>query len=426
MCGTLHGLLVDRNGSHYATNDKMSRESSCLVINLAQLPRQDLGVGMIQTIALASCPTSGTLHETRLYDLHRAGNSTNAMEGELLSKSQLDELTYLSPQLQEFTIDDNLPPAKSLPTDGFDRKPPEFDLGALDRLPTELLQGLLPQLDLCSLMRFRRVNRRAIEIVESILQYKAIATHAGNVLQAALRTGAGKWISCETVYEKLCAAECEECGDFGGYLYILTCKRVCFLCLSEDETYLPLMRVHAIQKFGINRQIVCTLPCLRSIPGEYSLRKERKRPCFTLVDRESAYRAGVVLHGSPEAMERYASNALAQELQEYDQRTSEAAVERSESFIRHWVELKTGMPDDGSRNAVRFMAIVRIPWVERISQELEWGFHCIGCQNLSSSRPLHFRRKFTATTFMEHLKECGTIRDKEHCPEQVSRTVLGC
>jgi hypothetical protein len=372
---------------------------------------------MIQTIALISYPTSGALHETRLSDLHPAERSANPMEKELFSKSQLDALTYPSAQPQEFTLDDNLPTPKLLLIDSPDRKPPEFDLGALGLLPTELLQGLLPQLDLCSLTQFRRVNRRATEVVESLLQYRAIATHASNVLQGALKTGAGKWISCETVYEKLCAAECEQCGDFGGYLYILTCKRVCFLCLSEDDTYLPLLRRHAIRRFGINYQVLETLPCLTSLPGEYSLGKNRHQPRFILADRESACRAGVVLHGSSEAMERYVSNALGQEFQKLDKKTSAKAYGPS---FHHLLRFMTGEMHDGrSGNVLRFMAIVRIPWMKRISQELEWGFHCIGCQNLSHSRPLHFRRKFTASKFMEHLRECGNIQDEKHCPEQV-------
>jgi hypothetical protein len=339
------------------------------------------------------------------------------MEGELFSKSQLDEFTYLSPTFQEFTLDENLPNLKFLPTEGPDRKPPEFDLGALDRLPIELPQGLLPQLDLCSLMQFRRVNRRAMKTVESILQYKVIATQASNVLQGALRTGAGKWISCEAVYEKLCAAECEQCGDFGGYLYILICKRVCFLCLSEDDTYLSLLRRHAIRRFGINYQILETLPCLTSLPGEYSLGKNRHQPRFILVDRESAYRAGVVLHGSSEAMERYVSNALGQEFQKLDKKIS---AKRYGPSFHHLLRFMTREMHDGrSGNVLRFMAIVRIPWMKRTSQELEWGFHCIGCQNLSHSRQMHSRREFIVTTFMGHLKECGNIRDEEHCPESV-------
>ena len=39
-------------------------------------------------------------------------------------------------------------------------------------------------------------------------------------------------ITCEMLYYKLCTAECEQCGDFGSYLYILTYERVCSLCLS--------------------------------------------------------------------------------------------------------------------------------------------------------------------------------------------------
>ncbi|KAF2260327.1 hypothetical protein CC78DRAFT_589991 [Lojkania enalia] len=32
-------------------------------------------------------------------------------------------------------------------------------------------------------------------------------------------------------------AECEQYSDFAGYLYILTCKRVCFLCFQRAKDF---------------------------------------------------------------------------------------------------------------------------------------------------------------------------------------------
>lgn len=337
------------------------------------------------------------------------------MESEPFNKSQLEDLTYPLPRIKDFTLDDNLP-AIGLPSgNGHIRKPPKFDLGTLDVLPLELLQGILSQIDLYTLTGFRCVNRRAIDVVESIHQYKAVTTHARNVIRGILSIKTGQWISCETIYEKLCTAECEECGDFGGYLYILTCKRVCLLCFTEEKKYLPLRHSHALRKFGINRQILNTLPSMRSIPGTYSPNKKKCRERLALVDSESAYRAGIALHGSIGAMEQHVSNLNAQKLQEFNKRTSQATADGSGLTTRRVRRPQTVDLFDGRiGNPIRFMAIVRMPWFNRVSQELEWGFHCRGCQKSHRSRQLHFRRKFTVASFGEHLRQCGSIRDGEH------------
>jgi hypothetical protein len=222
-------------------------------------------------------------------------------------------------------------------------------------------------------------------LVESLPQYKAIRKHAYNALRGIIYIEAGQWTTCEMLYEKLCTAECEECGDFGGYLYILTCKRVCFLCLSEDKQYLPLRYRHAIRKLGLKRPILRTLPNMKCIRGTYSPNEKKVRAHLKLVDSNCARSAGITLHGSISAMERYVSSMEVQD------------------------------PFDGkSGNPLRFVAIVRTPWLNESSQELEWGFHCTGCQRSHISRPLHFRRKFTIGSFKEHLRECGNIRHGKH------------
>ncbi len=295
------------------------------------------------------------------------------------------DLTYAHIRLRDFTLDDNLPDSQCQPDNDRIPNPPKAYLGTLDTLPLELLREILRQLDLSTLTDFRNLNRRAMRLVESFHQYKVIRKHAYNVLRGIMYIKASRWITCEMLYEKLCTAECEECGDFGGYLYILTCKRVCFLCLSEDKRYLPLRYRHAILKFGLDRPILGTLPSMKSIPGTYSPNQKKVRAHLALVDFDCARRAGITLHGSVSAMEQYVSSVAAQD------------------------------PFDGkSGNPLRFMAIVRTPWLNKSSQELEWGFHCTGCQRSHCSRPLHFRRKFTVESFKEHIRECGNIRHGRH------------
>ena len=184
-------------------------------------------------------------------------------------------LTYPLANIRDFTLDDNLSASGFPPEIGPAYKLPKTNLGALDVFPLEFLQMALSQLDVRTLADFRRINQLAMEAVDSVLQYKAITTYARNALHGILSIETGQWISCETLYERLCRAECEQCGDFGGYLYILACRRVCF-CLSANNKYLPLSHSEAIRKFGVNRSILNTLPQMRSVtvPGTYSPKVE--------------------------------------------------------------------------------------------------------------------------------------------------------
>ncbi|PVI01100.1 hypothetical protein DM02DRAFT_591635 [Periconia macrospinosa] len=291
------------------------------------------------------------------------------MSDKLLDKAQLESLTYAQIRIKDFTLDDNLPVYS--PVDGSIRKPPGFDLGALDALPLEILQELLSFLDLRTLVDFLRVNRRALQVVESIPQYEAITTHARDALRAILSIETGQWISCNTLYEKLCTAECEECGDFAGYLYILTCKRVCFLCLSENRKYLPLLRSHADRKFGLPSQILRTLPCMKSVPGRYSPGLKKCHNRLVLVDYDSAYHEGVMLYGSASAMEKHVSNVSAQKLEEFNKRVTEEKARGSHALLRR--PKTSDAFDRKSENPLRFMAIVRIPWLNKSSRELDWG-----------------------------------------------------
>ena len=72
-------------------------------------------------------------------------------------------LTYFRPNVQDWTLDENLPryPSQEL------RLPAHANLGMLEPLPLELLHETLLQLDVRSLMNFRYVNRRAVDIVDS-------------------------------------------------------------------------------------------------------------------------------------------------------------------------------------------------------------------------------------------------------------------
>lgn len=180
--------------------------------------------------------------------------------------SNMGDITYHHMGMNDHTLDENLPvcpPAApcQLPT---------TNAGVLDRLPLEIVHEILFELDLRTLVVLRRVNRRGRELVGSLPQWNAISKHARNALRGILALETGGWITCRHLYEKLCTSACEYCGDFGGYLYLITCRRVCFLCLSEDERYFPPSLTRACSKFGLKPATIKTLPRIKVLPGTYS------------------------------------------------------------------------------------------------------------------------------------------------------------
>ncbi|KAI0190834.1 hypothetical protein F4808DRAFT_398638 [Astrocystis sublimbata] len=333
------------------------------------------------------------------------------MTGHSLTASRPTHLTYPELRLKDNLLDD-IPRVKKFTSNygSFQlHNAPTTNIGALSRLPLELLQEVIYHLDIETLVGFRRVNREVFAVLGSVPAYRAIAKHARNALCGILAIGTGRWITCGTFYEKLSTSECETCGDFGGYLYLLTCKRVCFLCLSRDPLYLPLRPGHARRKFGL--KTVNRSPCMRVIPGLYSPNEKKVSRCV-LVDYESTRSAGIEAHGSASAMDKFVLDLETQKLEEFEARKAEAhASEGGQSHVRR---PPMHDPYDGqSSNPLRFVAVARVAYLSTTSQELHWGFHCVGCER-SSRPPLHYRRKFTAASFQDHLLQCGDIMNGAH------------
>ena len=182
----------------------------------------------------------------------------------------------------------------------------------METLPTEIIFNILAKMDLPTLMTFSRVSSWADEVTHSLSEFKAIKQHAPNALHGAFAIRAASWVTCQHLFKALCTAECEVCGDFGAYIYLLTYKRVCLLCLSSKPEFLPLRPSSARHKFGIGIDIVEALPHMRSIKGVWTdLKLERGRMHIEFVDRQSAHCAGVAQHGSQQQMEASLSDARA-------------------------------------------------------------------------------------------------------------------
>lgn len=104
-----------------------------------------------------------------------------------MSRSTTD-LKYVMSNIQDHTLDDINGICRI--DNGQNGHPlPNRTLGTLERLPSEILHIILTQLTIQSLTNLRRVNRRALQTVYSIPQYRAIATHAPAALCGILSIG---------------------------------------------------------------------------------------------------------------------------------------------------------------------------------------------------------------------------------------------
>ncbi|KAG0647235.1 hypothetical protein D0Z07_7209, partial [Hyphodiscus hymeniophilus] len=89
----------------------------------------------------------------------------------------------------------------------------------------------------------------------------------------ALGVGGGASQSSDThsIHIRIGVSTNKDCGQFGPYLYLLRCERVCYECLTTVDDYLPLKLARAMQKVAVKKKDFnkynpnCSLPTLKRI-----------------------------------------------------------------------------------------------------------------------------------------------------------------
>ncbi|MCJ1304425.1 hypothetical protein MMC08_007237 [Hypocenomyce scalaris] len=363
------------------------------------------------------------------------------------------------------------------------------DLGTLDQLPLEILSHIISPLDISTLDRLKAVNRRSFEVTNAHPQFNFINRQAHDALRGVRAIKTSHAITLQALFEKLCTSQCDECGDYGGYLYLVTFRRVCYRCFTEKDRYWPLREIDAVRNFGLSLDILRTVRSFLRYPGRCGDERDQWdfRDYTSLMDRESAFEAGIACHGSLEAMQAYVANAdphiwrsCEQEIKHCEKklaakgdlkkrerkaRQKAAANKRNADKREVWARIEererrvkakaerltsaghpgiqredgdtldeksdiesvstlidtdaeedvdslevgavnspeqseaesTSSEDSGAHGeimrgnnwALRYMAILRVPWLNRQSRRDEWGFHCVGCEDLHQRIVLH-------------------------------------
>ncbi|KAG6083484.1 hypothetical protein E4U31_006825 [Claviceps sp. LM219 group G6] len=244
-------------------------------------------------------------------------------------------------------------------------------------------QSFCCNLDIPSLTDLRRVNRRAMDIVDSVPQYAALIKHCPNIVRAILSIKADAF-DCNVLYKTLSTFSCSTCECFGDHLYLIDCRRVCYHCFTERLESFPLTVGRASKlvthdmiqrsKATSSRQYlrVANISSIQSLPGEY---------CTAWVGRDRG-------------------NSVWKRLQLFDRR----AVIRDLSSC--------GIPkiDNTTREPLRFMTIITATYLIDFGRQTDWGYFCVGCLDELQETGRHSRTKYTREGISEHMARYGLLK----------------
>ncbi|KAL2867388.1 uncharacterized protein BJX67DRAFT_85008 [Aspergillus lucknowensis] len=250
-------------------------------------------------------------------------------------------------------------------------------LGSLDQLPRELLFDTLYRLDMHSLFKFRQINLRSRQMVDSFCQYQRVVSHGLNLFCALLRTRVAIDITLLDFYQALCTKACALCGEFGGFISILPWKRCCFKCLQESPETQMRTLASVRKQLRMTKAELGQLRSFKSLPGIYSMDESVYKSRITLV---SVHQAALACG--------WQSHAL--------------------SHVQ---------PGSSARNEkYNFMGSCALPYYDKRTGRAEHGISCAGCQLAIEKDIIGTRRTkwgydardkvYAQNGFLDHFRWC--------------------
>ncbi|KAH7311926.1 hypothetical protein BKA65DRAFT_530390 [Rhexocercosporidium sp. MPI-PUGE-AT-0058] len=267
--------------------------------------------------------------------------------------------------------------------------PPVYPtVGKLDKLPVEILTQILMYTDIPSITRFHRVNSRAMLLVDSVPQYATILKHCPNIIRATLSIQADGF-DCNVLYAALSSTRCAMCESFDGHLYLIDCRRLCYLCFTRRPEYMPLT-IGLASTFFLpdttkQRHAITSRQCLRaanppsilSLPGRYCTAWSEK-----------------------------GGNLVRKRLELFDRR----------AVIQNLAAPGPPMLDKTTRDPYQFMAIITAPHLFNSSLQVDWGYFCLGYNDEMEERKRHFRMNYTRNEVLEHVVKYGPVEETSRIP----------
>jgi hypothetical protein len=163
---------------------------------------------------------------------------------------QIESITCTHKDIDYFILDrllDRMPPISSLTGPA----PQKQVLGSLAILPIELLLMILDNLAVTDVMRFRRSNRFAMHVVDTASALRSSLQFAPNTVKGMMAIRASAHITSQQLRNKVLQRDCDNtitryvgeedagawhksrCGQLAQHIYLPTCMRLCFRCVTE-------------------------------------------------------------------------------------------------------------------------------------------------------------------------------------------------
>lgn len=225
------------------------------------------------------------------------------------------------------------------------QRTPETGLGGLlDRLPLEVLHHIMSDMDMHTFFKFRQVNLRLRDTADSLHQYQMVAAHGLNAFCALLRTKLARDVTLSTFYDGLCTKACSFCGEFGGFVKLMTWTRCCFTCFQESGTSLwPLAGLG--KRHHLTRAEMRGLRSFKTLPGHYMLEQRLIKGRVTVTPLKEVLRVYDQDPTRPEPLEGPSLSWCLRNLKKF-----------------------------------AFMEVAALPYLDQRTGKVERGICCAGCQ----------------------------------------------
>lgn len=257
---------------------------------------------------------------------------------------------------------------------------------SLDRLPLELLHMICSLLDFRSLSRLSCTSFRNKAIVESLPAYRDLMKYAPRTLNALGKTRLISVHSSALLHTTLRSARCVSCGEFGAFLFLPTCERICRLCLIRNHSFWMIPETQAKKCFDLAQRHLNKIPVMYNVPGwcnvgHHSSCWRRRR----LYDAKSVKKLAIKIHGSEtevkELVPAQPSANYGDEVDRYHlfKAILNAPLEPLQSDpLMIPKEKRTAWDDWCGMASIYFPSLLS-------QNSLESGLWCVGCEHLASN-----------------------------------------
>ncbi|KAL1987816.1 hypothetical protein VTN96DRAFT_2219 [Rasamsonia emersonii] len=286
----------------------------------------------------------------------------------------------------------------------------EASIEICGRLPVEILQHIFMSLDLATLHSVRQVNSFYLCVVHQTPAYNLLSKHAAETLQIMHLTDTARFFSLRRVFDEFCQPQCQTCGNFGPYIFLLNCKRCCFKCILTCSKHLLGPVCDLSELFFIPASILDKhLVTLRSLPGEYGFPETQlcmQREWLTSFTagldlkktvyktREEAEKAAVTFQNSPEC----------------DMRRPICWPERGKKSVYI--------------NKLRLMGSTPFPFWDKEKRTVESGTYCVGCVWHHKHTPFYATRAYLMCNLPQHFANCHFAATFMSLPPHTKAQVL--